>query len=290
MDVQASIKRLRDFLARPFGPTPDGAAAQRHQDIIDVCKAYEITKADATRYRQGLTVVMGEAAEAIIARNEERLKFENANCQVGRLARRVGELETRNIELSEKQSSVVRALEAAEIVLKTSCEAREMLMRQLDGATTRCQTLEQELCASRASKTALCGAHLDNVWCELPAGHDGAHWGAATKIWDQVPVKADSAQPAPPKRCPVTFGNVHCECDAGHAGRHYINTTGISGVCWEATTAPTPDEGSATGDYTPKVHELKRDTVTGWSSCAVCQMTTCNPAIHVNQPCPGVKR
>jgi hypothetical protein len=273
MDVQASIKRLRDRLGLPAALT---LTFQLRQDVIDLCNAYD-----------------GEDA------------------QVRRLAARVAELETTN----RVQRDDLRYNEAA---------MRDTYAR-LTHAEKECNRLDRELTASRASKTALCGAHLDNVWCELPAGHDGAHWGAATKIWDQEPVRTpvsivamakaceakDAAQQAAPARCDATapgLVGIHCDCPAGHSGPHYANTSLVDGISWDQepvrtvgvmskgepadqwNKADTAPRSVLVGDCPFKRHDLKADTVTGWSSCPDCQMTTCNPALHINQPCPGVKR
>ena len=191
MDVQASVKRLRDFLGLPAALT---VTFKLRQDIIDLCAGYEAVNREAERYKNSFTDAMNEAATAIMERNAARGQYADADARIGRLVKRIHELEIANVE---KVGTIGR--------------------------------LERDLEASRKrnNEMAVLALNLEK------------------KLYEQNMAKAreakDAEQQAPPARCPATFGNVQCDCDRGHSGPHYVNTNDISGICWEATTAPTPD-------------------------------------------------
>lgn len=291
MDVQASIKRLRDWLGVfGSGAAADDTGRQRRLDIIDVCRGYEQAKADATRYRQGLTAVMGEAAEAIIDRNNWRSEAKDAHERIGKLARRVGELETENIKQRDEwraneaamRDSYARLLHAQE-QLKKEQQVCQALREHRLAETDRANSLGEELRTCRmllnSAENALGRAQKrNNELAKLALNLE-------QKLYEQNMAKAreaeDATPQAPPARCEARWAACQCDLPAGHTGPHCVNYNDIAGISWDDPSVK---------EWAPKRHELKNDTVTGWSSCAVCQMTTCNPAIHINQPCPGVKR
>lgn len=116
-------------------------------------------------------------------------------------------------------------------------------------------------------------------------------------------LSAAKAPAALPDRCEATIPalGIHCDEDAGHTGPHYSSRSFDNGICWDQEperAEPADQWGKAdtaarvvrANQTPPQVHDLQYDRVTGWCSCAACQMTTLAYALHADQPCPGVKR